>query len=342
MDTSGEMLALRAEIDALTKRTDRRALWRSRWAAIGAAVAVSLGGGAAIRVASAAPGDVKPGVFYPVSPTRILDTRPAPENVGGFVGPLTAGQTHTFQVTGVAGVPETATSVVMNMTVDVTTGSSFLTVWPYGEARPTASNLNWKPGVTIPNLVTVKLGAGGKISAYNLTGTTHVIADVAGYYVPGDGKFMSIAPTGAHSDNPLQEGGGASGGLAFFDGASNSVAYSLTLPPDYTPGGQIEATFTWHIAQTGCSVGWAPNFVSVSRAGMQHITGASVSTGMTMPAAIVAPDIPNQVKATTITLTSPDSAVTLRPGDSYTFGFFRSVDGCTVSAYVDSMAVRYD
>ena len=44
------------------------------------------------------------------------------------------------------------------------------------------SNLNTVPGGTQPNLVTVKLGAGGKVSIFNFAGTTHVLADVAGYY----------------------------------------------------------------------------------------------------------------------------------------------------------------
>ena len=34
----------------------------------------------------------------------------------------------------------------------------------------------------MPNLVVVKVGAGGKISLYNAAGSTHVVADVAGWY----------------------------------------------------------------------------------------------------------------------------------------------------------------
>jgi hypothetical protein len=45
-----------------------------------------------------------------------------------------------------------------------------------------ASNLNWVAGQTIPNLVTVKLGAGGGISIYNAAGTVHVVLDLAGFY----------------------------------------------------------------------------------------------------------------------------------------------------------------
>jgi hypothetical protein len=80
-------------------------------------------------------------------------------------------------------MPSNATAVVLNVTATETTAPSFLTVWPAGEARPTASNLNWVAGQTVPNLVTAKLGQGGRLSIYNLAGTVDVIADVAGYYV---------------------------------------------------------------------------------------------------------------------------------------------------------------
>jgi len=34
----------------------------------------------------------------------------------------------------------------------------------------------------VPNLVVVKLSAGGKIDIFNAFGTTHVIVDVVGWY----------------------------------------------------------------------------------------------------------------------------------------------------------------
>ena len=55
-------------------------------------------------------------------------------------------------------------------------------MWPTGEPRPTASNLNLPAGDTRPNLVTVKVGPAGTIDVYNDAGTTDMIADIAGYY----------------------------------------------------------------------------------------------------------------------------------------------------------------
>ncbi len=48
--------------------------------------------------------------------------------------------------------------------------------------RHLTSDLNWTAGLTVPNLVVVKVGADGKIDIYNLAGSTDVIADVVGWY----------------------------------------------------------------------------------------------------------------------------------------------------------------
>ena len=91
-----------------------------------------------------------------------------------------------MQVAGVAGsgVPASGvTAVVLNVTAVWPSAESFLSVWPAGVGRPLVSNLNFPAGRTIPNLVTAKVGAGGKVSVYNNSGGVHVVADVVGYLV---------------------------------------------------------------------------------------------------------------------------------------------------------------
>jgi len=122
--------------------------------------------------------------FVGVTPARILDTR---TGTGGFSHPVGPGATIAATVAGVGGVPAmTATvapsAVVLNVTVTDTTGQSYLTVWPDGANQPTASDLNWVPGLTVPNLVVVKVGPNGKIDLYNPAGSTDVIIDVVGWY----------------------------------------------------------------------------------------------------------------------------------------------------------------
>jgi hypothetical protein len=119
--------------------------------------------------------------FNGLTPKRILDTRPPGK------GPVGPGGTITVQVAAMGGVPAMTsaappTAVVLNVTVTDTTTASYLTVWPDGTGRPTASDLNWVAGQTVPNLVVVKLGANGMVDVYNLAGSTDVVIDVVGWY----------------------------------------------------------------------------------------------------------------------------------------------------------------
>jgi outer membrane protein assembly factor BamB len=134
--------------------------------------------------------------YKPLPPARILDTR---NGTGGFSAPIGAGQSIDVQVTGVGGVPATGVAAaILNVTVTQPTASGYLTVYPTGGGRPLASSLNFVAGQTVPNLVEVALGTGGKVSAFNFSGSTHVVMDVAGYVAtppPGpDGLFNPLAP----------------------------------------------------------------------------------------------------------------------------------------------------
>jgi hypothetical protein len=90
-------------------------------------------------------------------------------------------------VAGRSGVPamNAATppsAVVLNVTVTNPTAGSYLTAWPDGESKPLASDLNYGRGLTVPNLVVVKLGTNGLIDLYNAYGSVDVIIDVVGWY----------------------------------------------------------------------------------------------------------------------------------------------------------------
>ena len=82
-------------------------------------------------------------------------------------------------------MPANATAAIVNVTSVNSSLPSFITVWPAGTAMPTASTLNPRPGVPVPNLAYLKLGSpGGRLSLYNNTGSTDYIVDVFGYVVP--------------------------------------------------------------------------------------------------------------------------------------------------------------
>ena len=130
------------------------------------------------------------GTLGPLTPSRIMDTRS-----GGTLG-VTG--TTTVQILGAGGVPTTGVSAVaINVTAVNPTDGGYLTVWPSDRARPTASNLNFAAGQTVPNMVVVPVGSDGKINIFNGSfGTVDVIVDVAGYYMDG-------TPTAAGTLGPL-------------------------------------------------------------------------------------------------------------------------------------------
>ena len=94
---------------------------------------------------------------------------------------------------------EPASAVLLNVTATNPTATSYLTVWPTGEPRPTTSSVNFEPGQTVPNLIAVPVGLGGTVSFYNFAGDADVIIDVLGWFENGTqpiagGRFVSAAP----------------------------------------------------------------------------------------------------------------------------------------------------
>ncbi len=140
--------------------------------------------------------------YTPVTPYRIADTRcsasPQPafcssENlptVNQSLSSPSAGGSITVQVTGTGSgsnaVPSTAQSVVVTVTAiaGLTAKNGYLTVYPAGTNPPTASSLNYAPGMAIPNLVTATLGSGGSIDILSSSANVNIVVDVEGYYDP--------------------------------------------------------------------------------------------------------------------------------------------------------------
>jgi hypothetical protein len=107
-------------------------------------------------------------------PTRIIDTR-ATHRLG-------TGETMSVPVRGAGtGVPDTARVAIVNVTAVLPTEPSFLTVFPTGEAWPEASNVNFGPGMVVPNLVFATIGDDGSIDIGNAHGEVDVLVDLLGY-----------------------------------------------------------------------------------------------------------------------------------------------------------------
>ena len=162
--------------------------------------ATNVAGTSSSSVASAA---VTPGVsggarFNAVTPVRILDTRTT-LTPSGVAGRVAQGGSLNLQITGANGIPNDATAVVMNVTAVSPNVAGYVTVYPNGVSRPEASNLNFVPGDTVPNLVIVGIGSAGKVNLFNANGTVDLIADIVGYYSPDNTakQFFSITPVRA-------------------------------------------------------------------------------------------------------------------------------------------------
>jgi hypothetical protein len=120
-------------------------------------------------------------LFHPITPSRILDTRTSPQ--ANPVGKAQANAEISVDVT-VGSIPDNASGVIVNTTATQGTAPSYLTVYPSGVGLPLASNLNFKAGQDIPNLVIVGVGTGGNVQVYNKDGQVHIIFDAVGYFAP--------------------------------------------------------------------------------------------------------------------------------------------------------------
>ncbi len=122
------------------------------------------------------------GLYYTVTPCRLLDTRSADGPYGGpaFPGP----STRSFTAVGQCGVLAGARALSFNITVTQGTTAGDLRVYPVGIAAPLVSVINYSAGETRANNGVVVLGASGDlvVQSDQASGTVHVIIDVNGYF----------------------------------------------------------------------------------------------------------------------------------------------------------------
>ncbi|MFD8791495.1 hypothetical protein [Streptomyces vinaceus] len=117
--------------------------------------------------------------FSAGAPVRLLDTR---DGTGARAGAVGQGGSVSLKVAGVQGVPLAGVSaVVLNVTVTNPTQDSHLIVYPHGVERPGVSNLNYRSGQTVSNLVVVPV-VDGQVTFFNNAGAVDVIADLNGYF----------------------------------------------------------------------------------------------------------------------------------------------------------------
>lgn len=246
---------------------------RIRWAAIGAAIAVSLGGGVTLFAqAGAAPATSS--TFVSVSPIRVLDTRDA---VVLWAGPFVTGVPHDVKVTGVIPtssgtqtvMPSGATGVVLNVTVVNSSADGYVSVRPADAiGAPQTSNINFEARKTVANSITVNLPTSGPDAGtfevwFDSMGvanaTADILVDVTGYYTANalDLKSDAIAIIGSGGEDfgDIQMTSDFSG-IVWDNGHWNTI-FSFEVP-----------SYSLYFESTDCSgtpwqEAWSPEFFPV-------------------------------------------------------------------------------
>jgi len=187
------------------------------------------------------------GLYDPLStPARICDTRagnPSGLSAGAAQcngtadagSRLVGGTPLTVTVDGNGGVPSTGVAaVVLNVTVVNAGGAGYLTAYPAGTTAPTASNLNYAAGETVPNRVIVPVSASGAVSLVT-NQPTDVLVDVSGWYTTAGGtgtQFTPASPPVRICDTRPGNASGLVGGSAQCNGtddAGDPIAQASTL-----------------------------------------------------------------------------------------------------------------
>jgi hypothetical protein len=121
------------------------------------------------------------GLFIPIAPLRVLDTREVKNAEGKVVKP--GADSTTYARVGESGGIDTgyAGSVVTNVTAVDAANAGFVTVYVTGSPKPDTSSLNPAKGETVPNHATTALGTSGDIAIHTTAGA-HFIVDAFGWY----------------------------------------------------------------------------------------------------------------------------------------------------------------
>ena len=127
--------------------------------------------------------------FVPVTQCRLLDTQ-----IAG--GAFASGESRLFWASGTdlsvqggavdCGIPDTAYAIHVNLTAVNPGGFGYLRAWPFLDSEPSATLMAFGTGVTISNATALEIC---NQCIYNFIvqtyeASTHLVADVVGYYVP--------------------------------------------------------------------------------------------------------------------------------------------------------------
>ena len=136
-----------------------------------------------------------PGLFTPVTPYRLFDTRDAGLNPFGTDTPIEPGEIRAVDLSTQAG-PADKTAALLNVTTDQPQAAGYVRAFPCGQ-EPNTSTVNFDPGQTAANLAMVMIPDDGRVCFASFV-PTHLVVDVAGWFSPtdqggGDG-YVTVDP----------------------------------------------------------------------------------------------------------------------------------------------------
>jgi hypothetical protein len=185
--------------------------------------------------------------FHPLpAPLRLLDTRPGETACDATNTALADDGTRTVTAHRTclgATIPASARAIVGNATVVnfISSGSHWITLYPFGTSLPNASNLNFGANQIVPNAFVVGLSNDGKFNIYSHA-STHFIVDVAGYFseeavdINGQGLFYNPLPSPVRllDTRPGEQGcdapGTPLGNDATRSQSTHRTCFGLTIP----------------------------------------------------------------------------------------------------------------
>lgn len=241
---------------------------------------------AATHIIADVNGAFGPGPAYsPLVPARLLESRSGLATIDGQfnnIGIRPAGSVTELVVAGRGNVPANASAVVLNVAVTDAQAPGFITAYPCGSERPTAANLNYSAGDTIPNLVIAKVGVGGKVCLFTLA-TTHIIADVNGAFGAGS-SYKSLVPARLYESRS---------GLSTVDGSANGQGKSAAgqvVQLTVTGRGGVPVDASAVVLNIAVTEPEAPGFITVYPCGSERPNAANLnySAGDTIPNLVIA------------------------------------------------------
>lgn len=144
--------------------------------------------------------------YSAITPCRIVDTR---LGGGGYLGDNATRNWNVSRpggsfadqggVAGDCGIAATPAAVMANIVATGSIAPGVVYAWPFGQAAPTASVLNYAGFETIANgvILPVAQGQASDLSVL-VSSATDVIVDILGYFSPPSGGYVvSVAPSGA-------------------------------------------------------------------------------------------------------------------------------------------------